>query len=128
LFVENKLAKIYKTVRVKGSLEQALKQLDKAIAGLPRDSQILIEAEPLHPIFEGFETLRIKYHEYVFTQKKLVEDEVIERVANSEDRYIPIILNRETLTEAIYAEVTEHQNLDSEQKTQLRQLLNDLHF
>lgn len=126
-FIENPLAKIYKTIDVKGALDVVLKKLDKEIRLLPENSHIRIKGEATHAIFQGFETLRTKYPFYTFT-KKLITEESEKKVTETQNNdYIPVILNRETLTEAVFKEVTSTSTLDPEDEVKLFNLLETFH-
>lgn len=127
-FIENPLAKIYKTVQVKGTLEQALNQIDKSVKKLPHGSYVRIQALATHPIFRGFETLRRKYPLFVFSKKDIAEEEEKkEKTSSAPMEYVPIILNRETLTEAIFTDVSIQNTLTPEEEFKLHGLLEALH-
>lgn len=126
LFLENKLAKIYKTVKVKGTLEKALDQLHRAIKKLPSGSHVRIQAEPGHAIFQGLDTLKRQYLDFTFTKKvDDVKTEVAESSAPS--IYRQISLNRDTLTAAVMDEVTRTEMLSDQENALLRLTLEDLH-
>lgn len=127
-FIENPLAKIYKTVSVKGTVEQALKTIDKSIRKLPHGSYVRIQAISSHPIFQGFETLIKKYPLFTFTKKAMAsEDEqpVIKQEISTE--YIPVVLNRETISDAVFNEVVSQTPLLPEEEIRLRILLEEFH-
>ena len=126
-FIENVLAKQYKTVAVKGSVEQALKTIDKAIKKLPHGSFVRIQAISSHPIFQGFETLIRKYPLFTFSKKAVAEDEDIKKpVQETKNEYVPVILNETTLVDAVMNEVMTRQPLLPEEELKLRAHLEDL--
>lgn len=127
-FIQNPKAKTYKTVQVKGDIDKALKAIDASISKLPHGSYVRIQALATHPIFQGFETLRRRYPLFTFSKKAVAEDEeVVQRDKENLADYIPIVLNRETLTEAIFGEVTVQGELDPNEESKLYQLLEKLH-
>lgn len=69
-FVENKGAKIYKTLKCTGKeVETALKYIDKTLKTLPQDSHIRIEASRTDAILANLQMLKTKYPEFNFTSK-----------------------------------------------------------
>lgn len=126
-FIENTLAKVYKTIEVKGSVDAVLKKLDKEIKLLPENSHVRIKGEATHAIFQGFETLRTKYPFYTFTKKLVTEESEKKVVETQNNDYVPVILNRETLTEAVFKEVTSTSVLDPEDEVKLFNLLETFH-
>jgi len=125
LFIENTLAKTYVTLQVAGSIESVLEKIDKKVRKLRDGSYVRIQALATHPIFQGFETLRQKYPRLTFSKKATVKEEV--RPEIQAISYTPIVLNRETLTDAICEEVANQQGLETEDYHKLRGLLEALH-
>ena len=125
LFVENPLAKTYLTIPVSGSIESALDKIEKKVRKLRDGSYVRIQALATHAIFQGFETLRQKYPRFTFSKKATVKEEVRQEVQTIS--YSPIVLNRETLTDAICEEVANQGNLETEDYHKLRSLLEGLH-
>lgn len=124
-FIENTHAKVYKTITVKGDIESALTTIDKALRKIPFGSYIRIQAPAVHPIFQGFETLRQKYPLFTFSKKATVKD--VEKVSIQPVNYTPIVLSKDTLTEAICEEVAGQSILDVDEYQALRGLLETLH-
>lgn len=127
-FIENKLAKIYKTVVVKGSAEKALETIEKAIKKLPHGSYVRIQAKEGHEIFQGFETLRRSYPLFIFSKKAVAEDEKkkVEETIRMTD-YVSIVLNKNTITEAVFSDVSIQNNLSPEEEIRLYSMLEELH-
>ena len=126
-FLENKHAKLYITIEIKGSIDDALKTIDKRLKTIPGGSYIRIQGLASHPIFQGFETLRNKYPLYTFSKKALVSEEETKRIEISTSKYIPIVLNEKTLTEALFSEVSQNHSLHPDQEDRLHHLLEALH-
>lgn len=125
-FIENTQAKLFKTFKVSGDADKALKQLDKAIKPLPDGSHVRIQAAVGHPILQGFDTLRQKYPLIVFTKKAIEDKPVEEAEVSAQDRYVQVVLNRETLVPAVLGEVEQRHNPNSHDMVLLRQLLEEL--
>lgn len=128
-FIENPGAKIYKTVSVKGSIEDAFAKIDSEIRSLPQGSYVRIKGDSKHPIFQGLDALKQRYPLFTFSSKKVVEDEdeVKQSTEVSALDYVPIVLNRDTITEALFGEVTLKRELTVNEEQRLYHLLQDLH-
>lgn len=126
-FVENRHAKLYKTLEVKGSLEQALKAIDRGIKGLPSGSHVRIKALSTHPVLQGLETVKKKYPDLVFTKKPMAEEDEVVVEALPQLEYVPIVLTRDTLSAAVYHEVISQHPLEPLEEERLHQLLEALH-
>lgn len=127
-FIENKEAKTFKTVVVKGDMEKALKSIDAAIHKLPAGSQVRIQAISTHPILQAFETLRQKYPLFSFTKKAIAEKEVVKKtLIDTPIDYRPIVLNRDTLTQAVFGEVTLQNDMAPGEEARLFALLEEMH-
>lgn len=62
VFIENKHAKLFKTVTLRTKdLDKSIALIDKAASKLPTDSHLRIKASKLHPAFLGFEELKLRY-------------------------------------------------------------------
>ncbi len=73
-FIENKAARIYKTIAVYGlDAVETSKKIEKALLGQPIDICLRIEAEPTHPVFTSFSQLEKQYPTVVFS--KLPKDQ-----------------------------------------------------
>ena len=127
LFIENKLAKVYRSVKISGTIEDALKKIDKLALSIPDGSFIRVLGDPSHPLFQGFETLRQKYPTITFSSKKTKASKSEEVEASAPIDYRAIILNRETLTEAIYSEASLSNDLTMDDGRKLHALLESLH-
>lgn len=128
LFVENTLAKKYLTIAIEGTVEQALKTIDKALRTLEPCSYVRIKALSTHPLFQGFETLRVKYPDFVFSKKPVAEgEESYQPTVEKALEYTPIVLNRETITEALFTEVSTTNELGPADEERLFRLLESLH-
>ena len=126
-FIENKAAKQYKTIVVSGTVEKALAQIDKGVSTLPDGSYVRIQAESTHPIFQGFETLRQTYPLLTFSKKAVAKEAAVVVKTVDPVSYKPIVLNRDTLTDAVCQEVFTEHALDVDDYRRLHALLEELH-
>lgn len=124
-FVENKHAKVFKTVDLKSpDLEKSLTQLRKALAKIPELSYVRIRARKTHPLYLAFEELKIKFPMYNFS-KKSVEDEQEESDTlasthqSTDDKFMPIHINKDNIVELLMREVSTKHSLTQRQLTLL---------
>lgn len=70
-FIENKTAKIFKTINITKNydLEQAINKLDKQINALPEFSFVRIKAPKDHVVYQAFEELKKRYINYTLSKK-----------------------------------------------------------
>lgn len=127
VFLENKNAKQYVTVEVSGTLEKALKKIDKEISDLPHGSYVRIAALPGHDIHQAFDEIRLNYPFFQFSKKVLKEEAQVEQAMKEID-YSPISLNQQTLTEAIFNEVNLRHELTPVESKKLYALLEEMHY
>lgn len=125
IFLENKTAKKYVTVEVSGSLEKSLAKIEKQISDLPKGSYVRISAKPGHDVFQAFDELRLNYPWFQFSKKTLKEETEVS--APETFNYSPISLNRETLTEAIFNEVSLRHTLSPASSKRLYAILEETH-
>lgn len=119
-FIENKGAKIYKTIEIKSKdLDASLSRIDKVISKLPKDSYVRIKAVKDHPVYQAFEQLKIKYPLY-YLSKTSVEDEeeeylLINTALQLDKDYIPLAITRENYKELLLNEVKTKYNFNNKQ-------------
>lgn len=128
-FIENTLAKKYVTIDVRGDIDASFKIIDKAVKRLPDGSYIRLRGEASLPIFQGFDTLRLRYPLLSFS-KKTIEEEEDEVKITEEDKigYVSIVLNRETITSAILDEMKLTTMVSEMDEAALIEELDALHF
>lgn len=100
-FIENKNAKIYKTIKcLSDDLEDTFKLIKDTIKGLPEDSAIRISAISKHPIFANMQELVIMAPHITWTKHirdKDNKDDKISELIQDEAEYIPITLSKDNL-------------------------------
>lgn len=126
LFLPNVHAKVYKSITLKSNSVDAVALIDKTAKAMPDFSHLRILAEEGHDIFKGFEVFVKKYPCLTLTRKVIDKKKKVAVKATSES-YKPLVLNRETLTEAIFQEISLKHNLSLEDTKHLYQELENLH-
>ena len=125
LFIENREAKCYRDISIRGTAEDALNKIDRCVDSLPPGSYIRILGESTHPIFRGFETLKLRHPNYFFSKKTKGKEEVV--ISTDQAVYKAIALNRDTITQALFKEVCEINDLSKEQRDKLHVLIDSVH-
>jgi len=80
-----------------------------------------------HPVLQGVEALKKQYPQYVFSKKPMAEEDDKPSAVLPQFEYVPIVLNRETLTEAVFMEVTTQHTLEMDEEFRLHHLLEAIH-
>lgn len=132
VFIQNKGAKIYKSISVDGlDLEQAMAKFDKETKGLPLDSHVRIISRKNHPIVAGLRELQIARSDYNITIKTLedLEEEgnLIQSKTVIDTTYTPITITRDNVNTLILEGVMAKYSLSSDELNQLNSLLEELH-
>jgi len=128
-FIENREAKRYLTIDVEGPLENALTKIDRMVRPLPFGSYVRIRGLSNHPLFQGFETLRARYPLFIFSKKTMSQEDIDKPTEPTKALdYKPIVLNKQTLTDAILTEVTQRRPLTPLEEERLHTHLEALHF
>lgn len=124
-FIENKHAKVFKTVELRyKDITKNLLKINKEIVDLPDDSYIRISAKRDNPIFDGFDKLRLDYPTFTFTKHRLddVEETLTKAVINDPD-YTPITITEENIARLLLNEINTKYTLTSKQLNLLTELL-----
>lgn len=109
-FVENKGAKIFKTINCSQlSVPEIIEKVEKETHGLPPDIFIRIEAEKENPIFATFEVLIRNFP--LVTWSKLPRDaedesEQVNIVEVEEDNFIPITITKDNIATLLLDRLT----------------------
>ena len=98
-FIENKNAKIFKTINLKfKDIDRTVKQITKNICNLPNDSYIRLRANKDHPAIIGFEELRKKFPNCVLSKITFEEEKDIQSRNLVDERDTEIFFNVITIT------------------------------
>ena len=121
-FIENKEAKIYKTINIGNrDMESANKYIDKILAKLPELSYIRIKAKKQHPIYAAFEELKKRFLMFNFSKQSLDEDDEVPKSAEVQiEEYRPITITADNVITLILSEIQSKQSLDISQIELLR--------
>lgn len=131
-FIENKNAKIFKTILLKSKdLDRSLAQIAKQTKGLPFDSQIRIKAIKDHPLYIAFDDLKVKFPEFVFSKISLEDEEeedhsLADAKIQLDQSYTPIHITRDNIVELLMAEITVKHSLTPQRLSLLRTSLDGL--
>lgn len=129
-FIENKGARIYKTVKVYHmDLVETLACLEKFVEPLPGTACIRVEAEPSHPIFTNMEELKTLYP--TLTWSKLPKDdsdtEVKEVVFSDTElqTWVPVSINKTNIVDILLNRLSNKLNEQelASMKEELQELL-----
>lgn len=107
-FIENKTAKVFKTIDCTSlAQDEILEVVDTIMARIPEDSFVRIQAEKDNPIFTTFEVLIRRYPLVTWTkQPKDIEEEDEEKnIVQEEEVFIPIRITRDNIVSLIMERV-----------------------
>lgn len=99
-FVENKTARIYKTVKCSSDdTELNMKRIDRIASKLPDESFIRVVADTTNPIMSAQDALKLRWPNlsWSFTKDKEKDKRDIAANYSVEEKYTPIIINRESI-------------------------------
>lgn len=103
-FIENKTAKIFKTITCYYlDVEAILLKLKKELKNIPLHSHIRIEAEKTNPIFSNMEVIIRDYPLLIWSKlaKDQEEKEVIENIIIEEETFVPITITRDNIVDLV---------------------------
>lgn len=130
-FVENKLAKIFKTIELKSKdLNKSLLQVEKVLAKIPENSYVRLKATKDHPLYLAFKELNVMYPMYYFSKKSVDDEEDDRQLVSStivlNPDYNPITINKQNIVDLVMDEVASKHNPSTKQTLLLRSLLETL--
>lgn len=99
-FIQNKGARVYKTVKCNAEdTQENMLRIDKVAAKLPDDSFIRIMADKSNPILTAEDALKQRWPALNWSFAKAKEKETKSAAAayHEEDKYTPIIINKESI-------------------------------
>ena len=119
-FIENKTAKIYKTIELKSKdLESSIKKIDKIVTKLPIDSYVRIKANKDHPLYSAFDNLKLRYPFIYFSKTSIEDDEEQYILINTSNQlnndYIPLTITRENYKDLLLKEINSKYKLTDNQ-------------
>ena len=116
-FIENKDARIYKTIAVYGmDMVQVYEHLTQALDGMLPLSCIRIEAEPTHPVFANFNEVMRAHSTMVWSKlaKTIKGDHEKVRIVNEFDKWSPVEITPANIEDLLMRSLAKR-NLSEEQ-------------
>lgn len=106
-FIENKNAKIFKTIELKSyDIDKNLNKIEKIIKHYPIDSYIRIKAKKDNPIYMAIDQLKLRYPEFNFSRKSIEEHEEETKLDLSLDvSYRPITINKDNIVSIMLEQI-----------------------
>lgn len=127
LFIQNKLAKIYKTIVFRSNdLQESSDRLVKILKKLPDESHIRIKASKDHPFFVGLDTLKSQYINFNFTRLAIGKEDVQQQYLNTEILpidYEPLALTEDNLVMLLWQQIDSKYVLTEFEKNELKSIL-----
>jgi len=126
-FIENKKAKIFKTIEIKSEdLQKCLHQLERILLKIPNESYIRIKAPKLHPILVHISELKKQYQFIHFSKLSLEEEEEQQSVIKNtnEFNYSVVEIRPENIVNLIIKELSP--DISEFDKKRLEKILIDL--
>ena len=118
-FIENKKAKVYKTVNIKtNDLDKAIKQISKELLKLPVNSFIRIKAKKNNPAYLGLNEIKKLFPMCSFSRKAIEEEIEVEKdklIENENNVYLPIDINKENIKQLLLDVITKKYELTNKQ-------------
>lgn len=111
-FVENKRARTYKTVSVKGlDLDKCIEQVRKVLDDVPAKSHVRISASEGHPIFTVFEQFRMNYPDLKFKRhkekSKKPQQDLLRETIDISTHYVPVSITSDNIIDLVLKEIDE---------------------
>lgn len=101
VFIENKSARIFKTIEIKSKdLDISLNKIHKIVSKLPANSYVRIKAAKDHPVYSAFEQIKNKYFELFFSKTSLEDEEeylLIKNNTTTDNSYMPLTITKENI-------------------------------
>lgn len=97
VFVENKQAKIYKTITlVSMDVEESLAEIDEAVKPYSDGSHMRLRAPEKHPLLSSMDSVMRRHPSFYWISKADKTDRKVKE-ATAQTRYVPLVLNEQTL-------------------------------
>lgn len=109
-FIENKKAKIFKTINIKfNDVDAAIQQIERHTAKLPSDSYVRIRAKKDHPLMIGIDEVKKRFPLFHITKITIEEEDanqftLIDDIKDTPD-YIPITITKDNIMALLMEEI-----------------------
>ncbi len=126
-FIENKRARIFKTINVKQrDVESSLRFIEKQLKGIRPDSFIRIRAGKLHPIMSAMDEVSKKFPEHNWSKITVEEEQELSQTElftqEVEEVYVPITIHRDNIMDLVVQRL-EKRNLSSGRIENMKRIL-----
>jgi hypothetical protein len=108
-FIENKTARIYKTINCTSQdMELNLKRIEAVVKKLPDDSFVRIIADQDNSIMSAAETIKKRWINinWSFAKAKETSKTDVASAYSQEEKYTPIIINKDSIRNLIYPRIS----------------------
>lgn len=126
-FIENKLAKIYKTIEFRSyDIDKCTEKLEKFLKKLPYDSYVRIRAAKDHPFYSGLDSLKLKHLDFNFSRISLDKEDRNYQLLNTVEApadYTPLTITRDNIKTLLLDAVTSKYTLTQPQLELLDDIL-----
>lgn len=126
VFLENSLAKVYRSIELVDDLELCYQSIDEVYRSVPSWSNLRLIAPPQHPLLSNIDGLIKRYPEAKITLKVLQGKKEKENVEIRAEHHA-LVLNKSTLNQLILSEIQNVTLLEPEDQEKLGAILNKLH-
>jgi len=130
-FIENKEAKIYKTIKVRyKELDRSLPSLYKQLNTLPNDSYVRIRSDKNNPIYTALDEVKLKYPMLNFskvTEESIKEKRQLTIDYLNDEVYTPISITSDNIINLLIEEITNNSDITDSQINKLEYILKETH-
>lgn len=130
-FIENALAKIYKTIEFRSyDVDKCKEKLHKLLKKLPVDSYVRLRAAKDHPMYVGLDSVKLMYPQFNFSRITIDKEDRSYQLINTVEtpiEYTPISITRENISSLLMTSIESRYTLTQSQLTLLSQILDQTH-
>jgi len=125
-FIENKEARIFKTIELKSKdLEKSMAEIKKILAKIPENSFVRIKSTKDHPVYQAFDELKSFWPMYTFSKSTTEDDQdsyqLINNAVELDREFTPIHIHRDNIVSLLTQAVLSKHSLNPRQ----REILNN---
>lgn len=126
-FIENKQAKVYKTIEFKSyDMDKCIAKLEKTLAKLPFDSYVRIKAAKDHPLYSGLDSVKLRYLDFNFSRTTIDKVDQSYQLMNQEEvivDYVPLSINSNNIVPLLFEQISAKYSLTTGQLELLDSIL-----
>lgn len=128
-FIENKKAKIYKTIDLTtADHQESLWHIERVLETLPVDSYVRIRCHKDHPVYKSFEAMCVQFSSWNFSKISFEDEQkrsVAEQIRSKKAPHVCLQLTKENIVAVLSDLVGNRYQLNQERLTGLRNLLSE---